>query len=162
MSNPVRAVPEGYHNVIPYLTCKNATEAIEFYMSVFGATEIMRMAGPDGKIGHAELKIGDSHIFLADEFPGMSVAPAPGTKNACGIFLYLENVDDAYNRAVAAGAMVDMPLMNQFWGDRYGKITDPFGHQWGLSQHVEDVAPDEMERRSKEWQAKMAKAASAD
>lgn len=161
MSNPVRAIPEGYHNVIPYLTCKNAAKAIDFYKSVFGATEIMRMAGPDGKIGHAELKIGDSHVFLSDEIPGMNAAPTPGVKNACGIFLYLENVDTAFNRAVAAGAQVDMPLENQFWGDRYGKITDPFGHNWGLSQHVEDVAPAEMERRSKEWQAKMAKAAGA-
>jgi PhnB protein len=162
MSNPVRAVPEGYHTVTPYLTCKSSAAAIDFYKSVFGAKEIMRMVGPDGKIGHAELKIGDSHIFLADEFPGMNVAPTPGVKNACGLFVYLENVDDTFKRAVAAGATVDMPLANQFWGDRYGKLTDPFGHNWGLSQHVEDVAPDEMERRSKEWQAKMAKAASAD
>jgi len=134
---------------------------MEFYKSVFGAKETVCMKGPDGKIGHAELKIGDSHIFLADEFPGMNTAPAPGVKNACGIFLYLENVDATFNRAVAAGAKVDMPLENQFWGDRYGKITDPFGHQWGLSQHVEDVAPEEMKRRSQEYSAKMAKAAAA-
>jgi len=161
MSKSVRAIPEGYHNVIPYLTCRNTAQAIEFYKSAFGATEVMRMAGPDGKIGHAELKIGDSHIFLSDEIPGMNAAPTPGVKNACGVFLYLENVDDAFKRAVAKGAKVEMPLENQFWGDRYGKITDPFGHNWGLSQHVEDVAPAEMERRSKEWQAKMAKAAGA-
>jgi PhnB protein len=91
----------------------------------------------------------------------MNVAPTPGVKNACGMFLYLENVDATFNRAVAAGAKVDMPLENQFWGDRYGKVTDPFGHNWGLSQHVEDVAPAEMERRSKEWQEKMAKARAA-
>lgn len=161
MSNPVRAVPEGYHNVTPYLTCKNSAQAIDFYKSAFGATEIMRMTTPDGKISHAELKIGDSHIFLADEFPGMNSAPTPGVKNGCGIFLYLENVDGAFNRAVAAGAKVDMPLENQFWGDRYGKITDPFGHNWGLAQHVEDVAPEEMKRRAQEWQAKMAKDAAA-
>jgi PhnB protein len=159
MSNPVRAIPEGYHSVTPYLTCNNAARAIEFYKSVFGASEIMRMGAPDGKIGHAELKIGDSHVFLSDEFPGMNSAPMPGVKSACGIFLYLENVDAAFDRAVSGGATVDMPLMNQFWGDRYGKITDPFGHQWGLSQHVEDVAPDEMKRRSEEWRANMAKAA---
>jgi PhnB protein len=159
MSNPVRAIPEGYHTVTPYLTCKNAAQAIDYYKSVFGATEIMRMGSPDGKIGHAELKIGDSHIFVSDEFPGMNSAPTPGVKNACGMFVYLENVDAVFNRAVAAGAKVDMPLTNQFWGDRYGKITDPFGQNWGLSQHVEDVAPAEMERRSKEWQEKMAKAA---
>ncbi|HKW33556.1 MAG TPA: VOC family protein [Candidatus Acidoferrum sp.] len=161
MSNPVRAIPEGYHTVTPYLTCKNAAQAIEYYKSVFGAKEAVCMKGPDGKIGHAELKIGDSFLFVSDEFPGMNAAPTPGVKNACGLFVYLENVDDTFNRAVAAGATVDMPLMNQFWGDRYGKLTDPFGHQWGLSQHVEDVAPEEMERRSKEWQAKMAKAAAA-
>lgn len=161
MSKSVRAIPEGYHNVTPYLTCKNTAQAIEYYKSVFGAVETVCMKGPDGRVGHAELKIGDSHVFLSDEFPGMNTAPTPGVKNACGIFLYLENVDAAFNRAVAAGAKVDMPLENQFWGDRYGKITDPFGHQWGLAQHMEDVAPAEMERRSKEWQAKMAKAAGA-
>ncbi len=161
MSNPVRAIPEGYHTVTPYLTCKNSAQAIDFYKSVFGATEIMRMTGPGGKIGHAEIQIGDSHIMLADEFSGMSSAPTPGTKNPCGLFLYLENVDATFNRAVAAGAKVDMPLENQFWGDRYGKLTDPFGHQWGLAQHVEDVAPEEMKRRSEEWTAKMAKAAAA-
>jgi len=161
MSKSVRAIPEGYQSVIPYVTCKNTAQAMEFYKSVFGAKETVCMKGPDGKIGHAELKIGDSHIFLADEFPGMNTAPTPGVKNACGIFLYLENVDATFNRAVAAGAKVDMPLENQFWGDRYGKITDPFGHQWGLAQHVEDVAPEEMKRRSQEYAAKMAKAAAA-
>ena len=161
MSNPVRAIPEGYHSVTPYLTCKNSAQAIDFYKSVFGAKEFMRMAGPDGKIGHAEIQIGDSHIMLADEFPGMSSAPTPGAKNPCGLFLYLENVDATFNRAVAAGAKVDMPLDNQFWGDRYGKLTDPFGHQWGLAQHVEDVSPEEMKRRSQEFAAKMAKAAAA-
>jgi PhnB protein len=159
MSNPVRAVPEGFHTVTPYLTCKNAAQAIDYYKSVFGATEVMRMAGPDGKIGHAEIQIGNSRIMLGDEFPGMSCAPTPGAKNACGLFLYLEDVESSFNRAVAAGATVDMPLADQFWGDRYGKLTDPFGHNWGLAQHVEDVAPDEMMRRSAEWSAKMAKAA---
>jgi len=161
MSNPVRAIPEGYHTVTPYLTCKNAAQAIEYYKSVFGAMEALCMKSPDGKIGHAELKIGDSYIFVSDEFPGMNSAPTPGVRSACGMFVYMENVDDVFNRAVAAGATVDMPLMNQFWGDRYGKLTDPFGHQWGLAQHVEDVAPEEMERRSREWREKMAKAAAA-
>lgn len=161
MSKPVRAIPEGYHTVTPYLTCKNSSQAVDFYKSVFGATEIMRMTGPDGKIGHAELKIGDSHIFLSDEFPGMNAAPTPGVKNACGMFVYLENVDAVFSRAVSAGAKVDMPLDNQFWGDRYGKLTDPFGHNWGLAQHVEDVSPDEMQRRQKEYAAKMAQAKAA-
>ena len=152
MSHPVRDIPEGYHNDTPYLTCTSAAKAMEFYKSVFGATEMMRMGAPDGKIGHAELKIGDSHVFVSDEFPGMNSAPTPGVKNACGIFMYLEDVDAAFQRAVAAGAAVDMPLMD-------GKLTDPFGHQWGLAQHVEDVAPEEMMWRSEEWRAKMAKAA---
>ena len=159
MPNPVRAIPEGYHSITPALTCKDAGRAIDFYKSVFGATEIMRMPGPDGKVMHSELRIGDSVIFVSDEFPGMSSAPTPGATNSVYIFMYTENVDATYNRAVAAGAKVDMPLMDQFWGDRYGKITDPFGHQWGLAQHVEDVAPEEMKRRADEWTAKMAKAA---
>jgi PhnB protein len=159
MPNPVRAIPEGYHSITPGLTCKNAGQAMDFYKNIFGATEIMRMAGPDGNVMHAELRIGDSVIFVADEFPGMSSAPTPGAANPIYIFLYTENVDATFNRAVAAGAKVVMPLADQFWGDRYGKITDPFGHQWGLAQHVEDVAPDEMKRRSAEWAANMAKAA---
>ena len=159
MANSVRAIPEGYHTITPGLTCKNAAQAIDFYKSVFGAKEIMRMPGPGGMIMHAEIQIGDSRIMLADEFPGMSCAPTPGAMNPVAMFMYTENVDAVFNRAVSAGAKVDMPLMDQFWGDRYGKVTDPFGHQWGLAQHVEDVAPDEMMRRSKEWTAKMAKAA---
>jgi PhnB protein len=147
MANPVRAIPEGYHSITPGLTCKEAARAMDFYKNVFGATEIMRMPGPDGKVMHGELRIGDSVIFVSDEFPGTSSAPAPGATNPVYIFMYTENVDATFNRALAAGAKVDMPLMDQFWGDRYGKITDPFGHQWGLAQHVEDVAPEEMKRR---------------
>ena len=159
MSNPVRAIPEGYQTITPSLTCKNSAQAIDFYKSVFGATEIMRMPGPGGMIMHAELQIGNSRIMLADEFPGMSCAPTPGAMNPSALFVYFEDVDATFNRAVAAGARVGMPLSDQFWGDRYGTVTDPFGHQWGLAQHVEDVAPDEMMRRSQEWTAKMAKAA---
>jgi PhnB protein len=159
MPNSVRAIPEGYHTITPGLTCKNAAQAIDFYKSVFGAKEIMRMPGPGGMVMHAEIQIGDSRMMVADEYPGMTSAPAPGAKNPVYMFMYFENVDDVFNRAVAAGAKVDMPLMDQFWGDRYGKVTDPFGHHWGLAQHVEDVAPEEMKRRSDEWTAKMAKAA---
>jgi PhnB protein len=159
MPNPVRAIPEGYHTITPGLTMKNTAQAIDFYKAAFGAKEIMRMPGPGGMIMHAEMQIGDSRLMLADEFPGMSCAPTPGVMNASSLFLYFDNVDAIFDRAVAAGAKMDMPLTNQFWGDRYGKITDPFGHQWGLAQHVEDVAPEEMMRRSQEWTAKMAKAA---
>jgi PhnB protein len=159
MPNPVRAIPEGYHSISPSLTCKNAARAIEFYKSVFGATEVMRMPGPEGKIMHAELKIGDSIIFINDEFPGMAEAPAPGVTPSLFMFLYTEDVDSVYNRAVSMGSMVVMPLENMFWGDRYGKVTDPFGHQWGIAQHVEDVAPQEMKRRQDAMAANMAKAA---
>jgi len=147
MPNPVRAIPEGYHSISPSLTCKNAASAIDFYKSVFGATEIMRMPSPDGKVMHAELRIGDSVIFINDEFPGMAEAPAPGATPSTYLFLYTEDVDSVYNRAISMGSMVMMPLDNMFWGDRYGKVMDPFGHQWGIAQHVEDVAPDEMKRR---------------
>jgi PhnB protein len=159
MPNPVRAIPEGYHSISSSLTCKNAARAIEFYKSVFGATEVMRMPGPEGKIMHAELKIGDSIIFINDEFPGMAEAPAPGVTPSLFMFLYTEDVDSVYNRAVSMGSMVVMPLENMFWGDRYGKVTDPFGHQWGIAQHVEDVAPQEMKRRQDAMAANMAKAA---
>ncbi len=160
MPNPVRAIPEGYHSISPSLTCKNAASAIDFYKSVFGATEIMRMPGPEGKIMHAELKIGDSIIFINDEFPGMAAAPAPGVTPSTYLFLYTEDVDSVYNRAVSMGSKVTMPLDNMFWGDRYGKVMDPFGHQWGVAQHVEDVAPDEMKRRQDAaMAASMAKAA---
>jgi len=159
MPNPVRAIPEGYHSISPSLTCKNAARAIEFYKSVFGATEVMRMPGPEGKIMHAELKIGDSIIFVNDEFPGMAEAPAPGVTPSLFMFLYTEDVDSVYNRAVSMGSMVVMPLENMFWGDRYGKVTDPFGHQWGIAQHVEDVAPQEMKRRQDATAVNMAKAA---
>jgi len=160
MPNPVRAIPEGYHSISPSLTCKNAASAIDFYKSVFGATEIMRMPGPEGKIMHAELKIGDSIIFINDEFPGMAAAPAPGVTPSTYLFLYTEDVDSVYNRAVSLGSKVTMPLDNMFWGDRYGKVMDPFGHQWGVAQHVEDVAPDDMKRRQDAaMAASMAKAA---
>jgi len=146
MANPVRAILRvSFHYA--GLTCKEAARAMDFYKDVLGATEIMRMPGPDGKVMHGELRIGDSVIFVSDEFPGTSCAPTPGATNPVYIFMYTENVDSTFNRAVAAGAKVDMPLMDQFWGDRYGKLTDPFGHQWGLAQHVEDVAPEEMKRR---------------
>ena len=156
MPNAVRAIPEGYHSITPALTCKDAGRAMDFYKRVFGATEIMRMPGPEGKVMHGELRIGDSVIFVSDEFPGMSCAPTPGATNPVYIFMYAENVNAIYNRAVAAGAKVDMPLMDQFWGDRYGKVTDPFGHQGGLAQHLEDVAPEDMKRRQKEAMAAQA------
>ena len=161
MSANVKPIPDGYHSISPALTCKDAARAIDFYKEAFGATEIMRMAGPGGSVAHAELRIGDSVIFVSDEFPGMSAAPTPGATPSAYLFLYTEDVDATVSRAVAAGAAVSMPVTNMFWGDRYGKVTDPFGHSWGVATHVEDVAPDEMERRSAEWSANMAKGAAA-
>ena len=159
MPTPVRPIPEGYHSISPALTCKDAARAIEFYKSVFGATEIMRMPGPGGVIMHAELRIGDSVIFLNDEIPGMTAGLSGSSSNPVYLFLYTEDVDSIYNRAVSMGSKVVMPLENMFWGDRYGKFNDPFGHSWGVATHVEDVAPEEMTRRQAEWTAKMAKAA---
>jgi len=157
----VRAIPEGYHSLTPALVCKGAARAIEFYKQAFNAKELHRMQGPGDKIGHAELQIGDSRLMLSDEFPGMANAPGSTPNSSNSIVLYTDNVDEVFNRAVKAGAKVEMPLENQFWGDRYGKLRDPFGHQWGLAQHVEDVAPAEIERRGKEWMAKMSKTAGA-
>jgi PhnB protein len=160
MSNPVRAIPEGYHTVTPYLTCKNAAAAIDFYKKALGATEVVRMGGgPGGAIMHAEIKIGDSMVFLSDEIPGMSAAPSGSGPNPVQLFLYVQDADTTCNNAVAAGAKVTMPVSLMFWGDRYGKFTDPFGHTWGVSTHVEDVTPEEMQRRGAEWRANMAKAA---
>jgi PhnB protein len=148
MAGQVKPVPPGYHTVTPYLTLSDAASAIDFYKQAFGATEVVRMNGPDGKIGHAEIKIGDSMLMLADECPG-SAARSPQSLggSTAGIFLYVDNVDAVFDTAVKAGAKVDLPLTDMFWGDRYGKLSDPFGHQWALATHIEDVAPEEMEKR---------------
>jgi len=155
MPNNVQPIPDGYHSISPAITCKNAASAIDFYKEAFGATEMNRMTGPGGMVMHAELRIGDSVIFVSDEWPGMSAAPTPGATPSYYLFLYTPDVDTVFNRALAAGAKVAMPVADMFWGDRYGKLTDPFGHSWGLATHVEDVAPDEIARRSAEWTAKM-------
>jgi PhnB protein len=155
----VKAIPEGYHSITPSIVCKDAARAIEFYKGVFNATEKVRMEGPGGVIMHAELLIGNSHLMLSDEIPGMANAPKDDTPNCINLFLYTEEVDAVFQRAVRAGAQMEMPLQNMFWGDRYGKLRDPFGHRWGLAQHIEDVAPEEMKRRSDEYMQKMSKAA---
>jgi PhnB protein len=159
MPSAVRPIPEGYHSITPQLTCRDAARAIDFYKSVFGAQEVMRMPDPSGKVMHAEMKIGDSRFMLNDEFPGMAVAPNPNSPHSSSLFVYTEDVDALFNRAVKSGAREDMALSNMFWGDRYGKFTDPFGHQWGVATHVEDVAPDEMQRRFEEMNKQRAKAA---
>jgi PhnB protein len=144
-------IPEGFHTLTPNLVCRNAVGAIDFYVKVFGAKELVRMAGPNGEIMHAELQIGDSRIFLNDTMSATGPATAaPGQSNPLYLHVYLPDVDTVFNRAVMAGAHVDMQLQDMFWGDRYGKITDPFGQQWGLATHIEDVAPEEMKRRQEE------------
>jgi PhnB protein len=145
---PVQPIPVGYHSVTPYLIVKGAAQAIEFYRTAFDAAELMRLPGPDGKLGHAEIQIGDSHVMLADEHPEMN-ALAPQTPGAAGvsILLYVEHVDEVVARAVAAGAKVQRPLQDQFYGDRTATLEDPFGHVWTVATHVEDVSQDEVERR---------------
>jgi PhnB protein len=154
---PAQPVPEGYHTLTPYLAVDDATAAIDFYQRAFGAKERVRMHGPDGMIAHAELEIGDSKVMLADPFPQASTRPPKelgGT--SVGVFVYVENVDEVFQQAVDAGATPTMEPDDQFWGDRFGSVTDPFGHSWQISTHVEDVPPEEMEKRSKEWMAQMA------
>jgi PhnB protein len=149
MASKVKPVPEGYHNVTPYLIVNGAARALEFYKRVFGATERMRMAGPDGKVGHAEIGIGDSVVMLADEHPEMG-ARAPGAFGgaAVSIMLYVDDVDATVKTAVAQGAKVLRPIEDKFYGDRAGTIEDPFGHHWHVGTHKEDVPPDELQRRA--------------
>jgi PhnB protein len=151
MPSKVQPIPKGYHSVTPYLVVNDAASAIDFYKRAFGAKEIMRMASPTGKISHAELKIGDSMIMLSEEMQGTgNKSPRSFGGSPVGIFLYLENVDSVFNQAAAAGAKVEMPLADMFWGDRYGKLVDPFGHSWSLATHIEDVAPNEMAKRAEQ------------
>ena len=148
MPGQVKAIPEGYHTVTPYLVVHNAAQAIDFYKRAFDAKEKFRMEGPPGKIGHAELQIGNSIIMLADEMPQMdSKSPQSLGGTSGGIFLYVEDVDTAFNKAVSAGAKVTMPVADMFWGDRYGKLMDPFGHSWSMATHKEEVTPQEMQKR---------------
>ena len=145
----VRPVPEGYHTATPYLIIKGAAKAIEFYKKAFGATELMRMADPNGRIGHAEIKIGNSPIMLADEVPEMGYrSPQSLGGSPVSILLYVEDVDALFSQAVAAGAKVLRPPEDQFYGDRSGGVTDPFGHVWYIATHKEDVSPEEMRKRA--------------
>jgi PhnB protein len=160
MAGKVNAIPQGYHSLTPYLVLSDASRAIEFYKQAFGAKEINRMGAPGGKIGHAELKIGDSMVMLSDEMPGSgNRSPKSLGGSPVSIFMYVENVDSVFNQAVKAGAKADMPPQDMFWGDRFGKLTDPFGHLWALATHIEDVAPAEMEKRAQEAMAQMAQGA---
>jgi PhnB protein len=149
MSSKVKPIPQGYHTATPYLIVNDGAKAIEFYKRAFGATELFRMAGPDGKIGHAEIKIGDSPIMLADEVPAMGHrSPQSLGGSPVSILLYVEDVDAVFNHAVAAGAKVARPVADQFYGDRTGGVTDPFGHAWYIATHKEDVSSEELQKRA--------------
>lgn len=151
-TNPI---PTGYHTATPYLTLNDCASAIDFYKKAFSAQEVMRMDGPHG-VGHAEIKIGDSVIMLADEMPGGgNRAPKSLGGTTSGVFLYVSDVDSSFKQAVEAGAKADMPPADMFWGDRFGKLTDPFGHSWSMATHKEDVAPEEMRKRMQQEMAKM-------
>jgi PhnB protein len=152
----VKPIPDGFHSITPYLAVEDAAKAIDFYEAAFGAEEVMRMPGPDGTIAHAEIQIGDSKLMLSDPFDQSSVQP-PTTRGGptASIFLYVDDVDAAFDRATEAGAEVTMPLEDMFWGDRFGTVTDPFGHVWSLATHKEDLTEEEMAERSKAAMAEM-------
>lgn len=144
----VKAIPEGYHSLTPYLVCKGAAQAIEFYKQAFGAVETVRMPGPGGQIMHAEVKIGNSMLMLSDENPQQG-ALSPQTIGGTGtsVMLYTDDVDAVFNRAVGAGSKTEVPPSDMFWGDRMAQIVDPFGHKWAIATHKEDVSPEEMGKR---------------
>ena len=147
MAAKVKANPKGYHTITPNIVIRDAARAIDFYKKAFGAEETMRMPGPGGKVVHAELKIGDSIVMLADEMPEMgSKSPKAYGGSPVNFYVYLGNVDAAWKRAVDAGAKVVMPLADMFWGDRTGRLEDPFGHSWSLAEHVKDVTPEEIKK----------------
>jgi PhnB protein len=151
-----KPVPEGFHSLNAYLAVDDAAGAIEFYTRAFGAKERSRIPGPDGKIGHAELEIGDSVVMLADPFPESSyTAPKQLGGTSVGLLLYTEDVDVTVQKATDAGGTISMPVQDMFWGDRFGQVTDPFGHVWQVATHVEDVPPEEMEERAKAAMAAM-------
>jgi len=160
MPGKVRAVPEGFHTITPHLNIRNCSKAIEFYQKAFGAEVKGVHRTPDGKVMHALLKIGDSQLMVSDEFPEMG-AKSPESLGGSAVVLnvYVEDVDALFNRAVGAGAKVVMPLMDQFWGDRYGVLSDPFGHQWSLATHVRDMSADEMKAAGEAAMARMPKSA---
>ena len=147
----VHHTPDGYHSVTPYLIVNDAAKALDFYRDAFGATELFRLPMGD-KIGHAEIKIGNSHVMLADEFPDMdALGPSNRGGATASFMIYVADADAAHAQAIQAGASENSPVKLEFWGDRIGTVVDPFGHKWSLATHVEDVSPEEMERRMQEW-----------
>jgi PhnB protein len=157
-----KPIPAGYHSVTPAIVVRDAAAAIDFYKKAFGAEEIDRMAGPDGSIMHAEIRIGDSILMLGEENEQWGTKSPLSLNGVHGsLHIYVEDADAAFNRALKAGATVRYPLEDAFWGDRYGKVTDPFGHEWGLATRVKDMTKAEMEKAGKEWMAKAAQTAGA-
>lgn len=155
-----KAKPEGYHSLTPYMTVRDAARAIEFYKQAFGAKEKGVMKGPDGKVVHAELLIGDSIVMMGDEVPQMgALSPQSIGGSAMGLHIYVEDVDAAFDRAIKAGGTAEMPVTDMFWGDRYGKLVDPFGHKWSIATHTRDVSMEEMEETQKEFMKQMPKSA---
>jgi len=159
MSTKVNPIPRGLHTITPQLAVDNAAKAIDFYKKAFGAEELSREMGPGNKIMHAELKIGDSMLYLADEFPEMGDCGTKSPKKLSCVpsllHFYFTDVDASFAKAVAAGATVKMPVMDMFWGDRYGQLEDPFGHRWSMATHKEDLTPAQIAERQKEFMAKM-------
>ena len=153
MADKVQPIPKGYHSVTPYLIVDGAAKAIEFYKKAFGATELMRFPAPNGRVGHAEIKIGDSHVMMADEHPEMGFRSPNSTGNTpVSLLIYTDDCDKMFNAAVAAGAKTLKPMADQFYGDRMGTLQDPFGHVWTIGTHIEDVSLDEVKRRMSELQ----------
>ena len=153
----VNPIPQGYHSVTPSLAIRNAAKAIDYYKQALGAVERFRMNGPGGHVAHAELQIGNSILMLAEAVPAWgNKSPEDLGGSPVSLFLYVEDVDAAFKKAVDAGGTVTMPVADMFWGDRFGKFRDPFGHEWGMATHVEDVSPEDMDRRGKEAMAAMA------
>jgi uncharacterized glyoxalase superfamily protein PhnB len=156
----VKAIPEGYHTLTPSMTVRNAERAVEFYKQASGAVEKGVMKGPDGKVMHAELRIGDSLFMLADEFPQFgSLSPQTIGGTGTGLHIYVEDVDSAFDRAIKAGATVEMPVSEMFWGDRFGKLVDPFGHKWSIATHTRDMSAEEIEEAQSEFMKQMPKSA---
>ena len=151
MAKNVSPIPRGYHTVTPYLAVRNAAQALDFYKRAFGAEEVMRMNGPQGTVSHAEIKIGDSIVMIAEEAASSGLrSPQSLGGSTASVFLYLNDVDATFKQAVSAGAKSQQPVTDMFWGDRYGRLTDPYGHLWSLATHIEDVAPEEMQKRAQE------------
>jgi PhnB protein len=155
-TSQVKPIPDGMRSVTPYLTCAGASDAIAFYTKAFGATELLRLPGAEGKVMHAQIKIGDSVVMLGEECPEMNaLGPKARQGTSVTIHLYVNDVDAAFAKAAAAGATVKMPVQDMFWGDRYGVLEDPFGHQWSLATHMRDVGPEEMQEAMQKMSKEM-------